>query len=529
MSEGLQTLLQYAEAKASAPDPAGLVITLHVFDAEVCAELEEHQEGRPRHDFAVNALKIGAMALRHARGRVDGERIREEGDRLLENLAAALTEHQRALVQELTQNLKEYFDPQSGRFNERIERLIKKDGELEQLLCSQVGADSSQLVRTLSTHIGEGSPLMQVLDPRASDGLPSTLAATVTAAVVEQRERILREFSLDNKGGALSRLVLELTDQHAQASGSLAEHIQKAVSEFSLDREDSALSRLVRRVEHAQKQISSELSLDEENSALARMRRELVLVVEAVKKNNDEFHSQVLEKLAESSARKEESRRSPRHGHVFEDNVYDYIHFACQAAGDVAIRTGASPGLIKNCKKGDAVVELGCEHAAAGGRIVVEAKEQASFGLKAALVEIEEARKNREASVGLCVLSSRTAPQGLAPLARHGNDVVVVWDPDDAAAEIMLAGALSVAKALCTRVEAHGESEAADFEAIERAIRNIEKKSEDLEQICSWVGTICSNGDKIAKKVSTMRTDIAKQIETLDAKVGNLRGLVAIS
>ena len=106
--------------------------------------------------------------------------------------------------------------------------------------------------------------------------------------------------------------------------------------------------------------------------------------------------------------------------------------------------------------------------------------------------------------------------------------MVVVWDPDDPATDIMLTAGLSVAKALCTRAKAQRESEAADFEAIERAIRNIEKKSEDLEQICTWAGTICSNGDKIAKKVASMKTDLAKQIETLDAKVGDLRGLVAL-
>ena len=64
MSEGLQTLLHYAECQSERPRVAGLVLTLHISDPELCAELEEHEEGRPRHDFAVSALKIGTMALR---------------------------------------------------------------------------------------------------------------------------------------------------------------------------------------------------------------------------------------------------------------------------------------------------------------------------------------------------------------------------------------------------------------------------------------------------------------------------------
>jgi hypothetical protein len=201
MNEGLQTLLDYANAEASGLALGGLVLTLRIADPELCAELEEYEEGRARHDFAVSALKIGTLALRHAKGRIDAERIKKEGDRLLENLDSALAEHQRGLVQQLTSNLKEYFDPQSGRFNERIERLIKQDGDLEQLLGRQVGADGSELVRTLTAHIGEHSPLMQMLDPQASDGLLSTISAAVALTLTEQRDRILEEFSLDNKAG----------------------------------------------------------------------------------------------------------------------------------------------------------------------------------------------------------------------------------------------------------------------------------------------------------------------------------------
>jgi hypothetical protein len=61
-----------------------LEISLHVTDPELCDELEAYPEGRARHDFAIGALKIGALALRHARTRIDVENIRNGGDRLLE-------------------------------------------------------------------------------------------------------------------------------------------------------------------------------------------------------------------------------------------------------------------------------------------------------------------------------------------------------------------------------------------------------------------------------------------------------------
>lgn len=249
---------------------AALDLTLHVTDAELCGELEAHAEGRARHDYSVAALKIGALALRHAQGRIDAERIRNEGDRLIAELAHRLHEHGRAVNEQVASRLQEYFDPKSGRFNERVERLVTKDGELEALLRGQLSGDSSELARTLAAYVGEHSPIMQILDPSTTKGLVGSLAQSVETTLNEQRERILNEFSLDNGDGALARLVRELGERHGEVGEALEKRIAEVVSEFSLDREDSALSRLVRRVETAQRQISKEFSLDEEGSALAQ-------------------------------------------------------------------------------------------------------------------------------------------------------------------------------------------------------------------------------------------------------------------
>src|SRR5688572_20829840 len=82
---------------------------------------------------------------------------------------------------------------------------------------------------------------------------------------------MLAEFSLDNKDGALSRMVGELTANNGRLTGDLASKIDDVIKEFSLDKDDSALSRLVRRVESTQRRITDEFSLDNESSALNRM------------------------------------------------------------------------------------------------------------------------------------------------------------------------------------------------------------------------------------------------------------------
>ncbi len=204
------------------------------------------------------------LALRQARGRMDADLIRQETARMLAGMQGQLAAHASQMNEKLTGALKEYFDPQSGRFHDRVQQLVKPDGELEQLLRRQIGSEDSELAKTLVGHFGRQSPLMKVLDPNESEGLLKALAQTLETQLEAQRNHVLREFSLDNKEGALARMVGELTTNHGQLTEALEKKIETVVGEFSLDKEDSALSRLVRNVDGAQKTITREFSLDNE-------------------------------------------------------------------------------------------------------------------------------------------------------------------------------------------------------------------------------------------------------------------------
>ena len=238
--------------------------------------------------------------------------------------------------------------------------------------------------------MGKDSPLMRTLDPEATTGLIQQLTQSTEATLVQQKEAILKEFSLDNVEGALTRLVTELKTKHGEVGDALDKRISEVTGEFSLDNEDSALSRLMQGVEKAQRQISSEFDLNEDGSALARMQKKLLEEIEKQNKANTDFQTEVKTALAEMKARKQESERGARHGLVFEDAVFGFVSERSQGAADIAERTGNTTGLIKNNKKGDVVIELGPESASAGARIVVEAKEDASHNLKKALEEMED-------------------------------------------------------------------------------------------------------------------------------------------
>ena len=155
--------------------------------------------------------------------------------------------------------------------------------------------------------------------------------------------------------------------------------------------------------------------------------------------------------LEAMKAQRKESARSTQHGNDFETIASEFVEKEAQKSGDIASRTGATTGLIKNCKVGDLVVELGPDCTAAGEKFVVEAKEDASYTLAKARIEIETARKNRGARVGLFLFSAKTAPGGIDMLVRHGEDVFLVWDAEKIESDVILRVGISLAKALCVR------------------------------------------------------------------------------
>jgi hypothetical protein len=509
-------------ADATQP-PQALELHLRVVDRDLIDELAGYPEGEPREEFATGALRIGMLALRQARGRVDADLIGRETQRMLAGLQGQLSAHAAGMQEKLAGSLKEYFDPQSGRFHERVQQLIREDGELEQLLRRQIGGEDSELCKTLLAHFGHESPLMKLLSPDESHGLLQALRQTLEAQLTAQRDHVLREFSLDNKEGALARMVGELTANHGQLTESLEKKIGAVAEEFSLDKDDSALSRLVRNVEGAQRTITREFSLDDEQSALSRMKGELLSILEKQTRANSIFQEEVKVALAQLTARREEAQRSTLHGVAFEDAVCGFLEFHAQQKGDVAERTGQTTGLIKNRKTGDCVVELGPDSAAPGARIVVEAKEDSSYTLSAARGELELARKNRGAQMGLFVFSKRTAPATLGDFLHLGNDVFVVWDPEDAASDLHLKIGLTVARALCIRVEKHDQSRDADFDAITAAILEIEKQSQALNEVTTSGESIKSGAEKILERVRITRKSLERQVETLQERIGDLK------
>jgi hypothetical protein len=481
--------------------PSSLHLELDATEPEVVAELLRHGDGDERAQFALAALRIGVLALRSAAGQVDAGSVREAGAELMSEVRELLSTRVTEMNERVASTLTQYLDPQNGALPQRLHALVRQDGELERLFRSQIGADDSLLARSLASHLGEGSPLFKLLSPTDAAGLRAQIATAVEEALTEQREVILREFSLDTKDSALSRMVRE----------------------FSLDGEGSAMNRLAKMLTATSDQIGKNLTLDDDTSALSRLKRELEGLIGRLMRDNVEFQTQVRETLARLDTRRKEEARSPRHGIEFEERLGALLNDEAQRLGDLHEATGDTTGVIKNCKVGDHVIELGADSAASNARIVWEAKEKNGSSLRAAVDEIAEARRNRKAQIGVFVFSSKTAPEGLQPLQRHGSDIMVVWNPDDPASDIVVRAAYSLARCLAVRERRTDHESLAAILEIEQAARGIEKQVGYLEEVRKWAETVKGHGEKIVDRSARMVEELRRDVERLDAQIAQMR------
>ena len=119
---------------------APAIVTFAVSDPEVLLAMAEYPDGPARTNFLVTALKVGVLSLKAARGTLDSDTVRREGDRLMEQLGERLNTWRGKFEERVTGSLSHYFDPTQGVFVERVNRLTRADGNVFQVEEDRHGA-----------------------------------------------------------------------------------------------------------------------------------------------------------------------------------------------------------------------------------------------------------------------------------------------------------------------------------------------------------------------------------------------------
>ncbi len=505
------------------PPPAdgAMDVALIIRDRDVITYLQGFAEGDMRDRAAQAALRVGVLAIRQASGAVDAASVRSEGERVIAGVRAELDRHAASLSAELGSSLRQYLDPKDGQLPVKLHEMLRPGGQMEQLLTRHVGADNSTLAGALARQVGESSPILRSLDPRQKDGLVETMRTAIQQSLDEQRKHVIGQFSLSDPQSALSVFRDQLTKANGQLRDELSKDVIRVQREFDLGNGDGALARLVMRVEEAQKKITGEFTLDNTASALSRLKGEIVGLLEQLRDRNTEFQRDVKAAVESLRAVRGERDKTTAGGQDFEVALGALLAAEASRLGDQFEMVGNFPGEIPRCKKGDGLITLGAETAAAGRRIVIEAKREAK-GVVKALEELAEARKNRRADIGIFAFAASSA-EGIEPFSRHGDDLIVVWNPDDPASNVYVKAAISVARALAVRRKIEQDSAKVDLSPVEAALDTLVKSAEAVQEISGWSALASANNKKILDKAEKMKSDLGAGAERLSACLARLR------
>jgi hypothetical protein len=497
-----------------------MLLHLHVIDPEVIEEIARQPED-DQTSYALGALRLGVLSLKHARGELDLVSLRQESDRLLSDLERTLTSHAVQLRSGLTSELAQYLDPLTGNFTQRIERLVKDGGELDGLLRKHLNGSDGTLAHTLALHVGTESPLFRLLSPSEKAGLLAMLEKVVTEALEAQRHSLAADFTLDDPNSALSRLLRDLTDANGSMKKEFKNDIDLLLKEMSLDDPNSSMSRLVQQAEKATMTISKQFSLDDDASSLSRLSRVLDSRLTELSQTQKEFQTDVRTTLAGLAASKRERLASPLHGWDFQEDVGKVVIDFATHRGHTPDETGTFPGDLPRCKVGDFVVTLSSESAAPSGRIVVEAKDAAGYSIKKALDELATARKNRQAEVGVFVFSQGAAPANTEPIWRVGNDVIVVWDHEIDPTGSLLRAALGVGISLLASARAK-RGGSPELERLGHAIERIARAAKDLADIRKWSDSVRGSAVRITESAERLQMSLEADCVLIEGILGDL-------
>jgi hypothetical protein len=253
-------------------------------------------------------------------------------------------------------------------------------------------------------------------------------------------------------------------------------------------------------------EVVQQFSLDEDGSAMSRLKTMMT-----------EFFGQLNQSLGIKTATAAEVERGHVKGIEFEEDLYDVFADIGRALGDDTELVRGTVGSLSRCKKGDCVATLGDTTGAPGVKVVVEVKDQ-PVRLKDAIDELQEAKKNREATSGIFVFARGCEPPEVGDFRRIGEDFYVTVDKADLAAGkplIFLDSAYRIARALAvaaTRKEGDGEL---DLQKIQDQLSALGAWSDRIADMATKARTIQSSGGIIEQCATDLKQEFDVRIAAI--------------
>jgi len=192
-----------SEAKNSSDSkvPSELSLKLTVKDENVIKYLISY-ESPEREDKALEALKVGVIAILSASPSLDTKVVEEKFDEIEKNLE----EYSEAFRKSLGDELKKYFEKEKGDVPAAINSALGEKGTLSILLKEYFNAESGKVSLLLQKELGPGSSFAKTLDPSNRESVISKIEQAVNNKLKETTDGLTDQFSLDKDGSGMSRV-----------------------------------------------------------------------------------------------------------------------------------------------------------------------------------------------------------------------------------------------------------------------------------------------------------------------------------
>lgn len=463
-----------------------------------------------RLQLATDAWDIGLRALRTAHHQAQESRLADVGKSLMEDFRERLDQHVADQRKAVDSVLAHYFNPEDGHVTQRLEEFVADEGAVARVLQRFVGDDGSILADTLARQVGENSTLIRSLSPTESTGVIQVMASKLGEVMSAEHDAFVKALDPLHPDGAVARFLRQLRADLQGAETDRAKQQAKLLAALDANDPNSLISRLVLETEKARQNFSTAVNPELPGSPMAMLKTVLVTLLERhLEKQNDalnslhlkqeNFQKEVLQAVTRLETKRTETGRSPRGGIEFEALVGSYILEVTRGGPFLVSAVGTTVGVVSGCKVGDHVIRFTEESAFHGAAVVFEAKRESGYTVARALEELNVARQNRDAGVGVFVLAQSHAPADFPRFGRYGNNVIVVWDHEDAATDPFLHASIVAAAALAGRTKR--PKEAGDINALRDVEQRVVKEIERLDKMAKANENIRKNSDAIADEL----------------------------
>lgn len=181
---------------------SSLDLNLVITDQTVLGYLAQFQSEDTQTEKTLEALKVGVIAIQSASPTLDTTIVQSQ----FAEMESSMREYVTAFQKSIKEDLKKYFESNDGVVPRSIDDIFGDSGTLSRTFQTFFDPEDGRLGRLMQSHVGPESTFGKTLDPQNKHGVIAVLEARVQELVEAKLDDVLKEFSLDEDGSAMSRL-----------------------------------------------------------------------------------------------------------------------------------------------------------------------------------------------------------------------------------------------------------------------------------------------------------------------------------